>query len=117
MNSLGYWNTPQSPPWYVLSFIGRPGNDPDEPSWTPPSASGLTAASAAATYKSWLDRTAAVILFEAGLENAQLDGQFVGQDADGPTGMIGTWELPAEFFGVGDVREAIQGSFGAEYAP
>ena len=52
-----------------------------------------------------------------GSPEAQLDGQFVGQDADGPTGMIGTWELPAEYFGVGEVREAIQGSFGAEYAP
>ncbi len=115
--SLGSWFVDCChPPWNVLRFHGRPGDDPDEPSWTPPAGSGLTAASAAAMFKSWLFRSEAVNLF-SGPESADLDGQFVGQDADGPTGMIGTWELPAGFFGVGGLREGIQGSFGAEYAP
>ncbi len=115
--SLGRWEYVGQHPWNRVHFHGRPGNDPDEPSWTPPAASGLTADSAAAMYKAWLYRSGAVNLFAPAADSTQLDGQFVGQDADGPTGMIGTWELPAEYFGVGEVREAIQGSFGAEYAP
>ncbi len=116
--SLGRWHTIQECcTWNTLHFEGRPGNDPDVPSWTPNANSGLTAASAAAMYKSWLYRTGSVNLFAPAANSAELKGRFVGQDADGPTGMIGTWQLPAEFFGVGNVREAIQGSFGAEYAP
>ena len=77
----------------------------------------LTSAGASVMFKSWLERTGAVDLFSMPSSGSALEGQFVGQDADGPTGMIGTWELPAGVFGVGDVRERIQGSFGAEYAP
>ena len=66
--------------------------------------------------KSWLERTGHMNLFSIP-PGSEVNGQFVGQDADGPTGMIGTWELPEGAFGVGDVRDAIRGSFGAEYAP
>ncbi len=112
--SLAQWESLGMSPWNRLHFHGRV-DDPDESSFVPPSGSELTQAGAAAMYKAWLYRTSAVNLF--GDPEAQLDGQFVGQDADGPTGILGTWELPAEYFGVGEVREGIQGSFGAEYAP
>ena len=86
------------------NVINRPNDQ-----WT------LTAEGASRMLKSWLERTGASNLFSIG--ETALNGQFVGQDADGPTGMIGTWELPADAFGVGDVRDVIRGSFGAEYAP
>ena len=75
----------------------------------------LTAEGATRMLKAWLERSGGSNLFAIG--DAALEGQFIGQNADGPTGMIGTWELPEDAFGVGDVRERIQGSFGAEYAP
>ena len=116
--SLARWWNQQSQPFNRLDGLIARAADPDVPNAVDPNpGSGLTAATMSVMLKSWFYRTGAVNLFEGDLENAQLDGQFVGQDADGPTGMIGTWELPADFVGVGDVREAIQGSFGAEYAP
>ena len=78
---------------------------------------GITHAEASVMFKTWLQRTGSVNLYEMPATGGKLDGQFVGQGADGPSGMIGTWELPAGFFGVADVREKIQGSFGADYAP
>ena len=75
----------------------------------------LTAEGATRMLKAWLERSGGSNLFAIG--DTALEGQFIGQDADGPTGMIGTWELPADAFGVGDVRDPIRGSFGAEYAP
>ena len=78
---------------------------------------GITHAEASVMFKTWLQRTGSVNMYEPPSAGWKLDGQFVGQGADGPSGMIGTWELPAGFFGVEDVRERIQGSFGADYAP
>ena len=78
---------------------------------------GITHAEASVMFKTWLQRTGSVNLYPMPANGGKLDGQFVGQGADGPSGMIGTWELPAGFFGVEDVREKIQGSFGADYAP
>ena len=48
---------------------------------------------------------------------SELEGMFVGQDADGPLGLIGTWTLTGDAFGVGEVREPIRGAFGAEFQP
>ncbi len=113
-----WWNQQAANPWNRIDGLIARAADPDVPNADDPhSGSGLTAATMSVMLKSWFFRTGSINLFEGDLENAQLDGQFVGQGADGPTGMIGTWELPAGVYGVGDVREAIQGSFGAEYAP
>ncbi len=111
-----WWNQQTSPFNRLDGLVGR-ATDPDEPGpYIPNSRGVMTAAGMSAMLKSWLYRTGALNVFAP--ENAALNGQFVGQDADGPTGMIGTWELPAGYLGVlGDVREVIQGSFGAEYAP
>ena len=46
-----------------------------------------------------------------------LDGMFVGQDADGPLGLIGNWTLTSDAFGVGETRGTIRGAFGAEFQP
>ena len=49
---------------------------------------------------------------ERGLDfglDAELEGMFVGQDADGPLGMIGTWSVQAE--------TPIRGAFGADLQP
>ena len=48
---------------------------------------------------------------------ATLQGMFVGQDADGPLGLIGNWTLTSDAFGVGDTRGTIRGAFGAEFQP
>ena len=99
----------------MFRLDSRPLDPETAPAQEPNSHYGISAAQQAVMLKSWLERSGAVNLFSIG--DTALEGQFVGQDADGPTGMIGTWELPAGAFGVGDVRERIQGSFGAEYAP
>ena len=49
---------------------------------------------------------------ERGLDfglDAELEGMFVGQDAEGPLGMIGTWSVQAE--------TPIRGAFGADLQP
>ena len=104
------------------TFLSRPV-DPDVPnpgtmhgSFTNVQA-GITHAEASVMFKTWLQRTRKVNMYEPPSDGWKLDGQFVGQEADGPAGMLGTWELPAGLFGVSDVRERIQGSFGADYAP
>ena len=104
------------------TFLSRPV-DPDVPnpgtthgSFTDVQA-GITHAEASVMFKTWLQRTRKVNMYEPPSDGWKLDGQFVGQEADGPAGMLGTWELPAGLFGVSDVRERIQGSFGADYAP
>ena len=48
---------------------------------------------------------------------ATLEGMFVGQDADGPLGLIGNWTLTSDAFGVGDTRGTIRGAFGADFQP
>ena len=42
---------------------------------------------------------------------------FVGQDADGPLGIIGNWSLTGDAFGVGETRGPIRGAFGADFQP
>ena len=46
-----------------------------------------------------------------------LEGMFVGQDADGPLGIIGSWRLTGGAFGVGETRGPIRGAFGADFQP
>ena len=55
------------------------------------------------------DRTAALA--------SELEGMFVGQDADGPLGIIGNWSLTSDAFGVGETRGPIRGAFGADFQP
>ena len=46
-----------------------------------------------------------------------VEGMFVGQDQDGPLGIIGTWELTGGIFGTGTERGIIRGAFGADIQP
>ena len=55
------------------------------------------------------DRTAALA--------SELEGMFVGQDADGPLGIIGNWSLTGDAFGTGETRGPIRGAFGADFQP
>ena len=48
---------------------------------------------------------------------SELEGMFVGQDADGPLGIIGNWILTGDAFGVGETRGPIRGAFGADFQP
>ena len=48
---------------------------------------------------------------------SELEGMFVGQDADGPLGIIGNWSLSGDAFGVGETRGPIRGAFGADFQP
>ena len=48
---------------------------------------------------------------------SELQGMFVGQDADGPLGIIGNWSLTGDAFGVGETRGPIRGAFGADFQP
>ena len=49
--------------------------------------------------------------------DSTLNGMFVGQDQDGPLGIIGNWELTGGAFGVGVERGVIRGAFGADIQP
>ena len=48
---------------------------------------------------------------------SEIDGMFVGQDQDGPLGIIGTWTLTGGAFGLGVERGVIRGAFGADIQP
>ena len=48
---------------------------------------------------------------------SELEGMFVGQDADGPLSIIGNWSLTGDAFGVGETRGPIRGAFGADFQP
>ena len=48
---------------------------------------------------------------------SKVEGMFVGQDQDGPLGIIGTWELTGGIFGVEGERGIIRGAFGADIQP
>ena len=62
-----------------------------------------------AAYLEEVDTTAALA--------SELEGMFVGQDADGPLGIIGNWSLTGDVFGVGETRGPIRGAFGADFQP
>ena len=48
---------------------------------------------------------------------SKIEGMFVGQNQDGPLGIIGTWELTGGIFGLEDERGIIRGAFGADIEP
>jgi len=54
---------------------------------------------------------------EATARASQLEGMFVGHDADGPLGLIGNWTITGDAFGVGDTLGPIRGAFGADFQP
>ena len=67
-------------------------------------------------YTAYVD-TAYVADREATALASELEGMFVGQDADGPLGLIGNWTLTGDAFGEGDTRGPIRGAFGADFQP
>ena len=80
---------------------------------------GLPSMSPSGLYASYLEE-GGYINVEAGDMAAlasQLEGMFVGQDADGPLGIIGNWSLTSDAFGVGETRGPIRGAFGADFQP
>ena len=58
-----------------------------------------------------------IAMEDTAARGSQLDGMFVGQDQDGPLGIIGTWTLTGDAFGQGVNRGVIRGAFGADVQP
>ncbi len=58
-----------------------------------------------------------ILATDATARASDIKGMFVGQDQDGPLGIIGTWELTGGAFGVGTERGVIRGAFGADVQP
>ena len=85
---------------------GGGANSIGQPSMTP-----------AQLYATYLDEGGYVDRNDATALASQLEGMFVGQDADGPLGLIGNWTLTGDAFGVGDTRGPIRGAFGADFQP
>ena len=54
---------------------------------------------------------------DTGALASEIEGMFVGQDQQGPLGIIGTWSLTGGAFGTSTNREAIRGAFGADFKP
>ena len=60
------------------------------------------------------------VLKTANTNTASLQGKFVGQDIDGPLGVIGTWTLKkgaGATSKIGNNAHTIHGAFGAEVGP
>jgi len=68
-------------------------------------------------YATYFDEGGYVDRNDATALASELEGMFVGQDADGPLGLIGNWTLTGDAFGVGDTRGPIRGTFGADFQP
>ena len=58
-----------------------------------------------------------IIEDDATARDSKVEGMFVGQDQDGPLGIIGTWELTGGAFGIGDSSQDVRGAFGADIQP
>ena len=54
---------------------------------------------------------------DLGARASKIEGMFVGQDQQGPLGIIGTWSLTGGAFGTGTERGDIRGAFGADFTP
>ena len=67
----------------------------------------------------WLEANDYVNVVESDPDalSGRIEGMFVGQDQDGPLGIIGTWELTGEAFGTGTERGDIRGAFGLDFTP
>ena len=68
-------------------------------------------------YAAYIDEGGYVDRNDATALASELEGMFVGQDADGPLGIIGNWTLTGDAFGVGETRGPIRGAFGADFQP
>ena len=68
-------------------------------------------------YAAYIDEGGYVDRSDATALSSKLEGMFVGQDADGPLGIIGNWSLTGDAFGVGETRGPIRGAFGADFQP
>ena len=86
--------------------VGGGASSIGQPSMTP-----------AQLYATYLDEGGYVDPNDATALASELEGMFVGQDADGPLGLIGNWTLTGDAFGVGDTRGPIRGAFGADFQP
>ena len=99
-------------------FFTRPGSA-DAAGY--PQVGGSTAGHPSMTpaqlYAAYIDEGGYVDRNDATALASELEGMFVGQDADGPLGLIGNWTLTGDTFGVGDTRGPIRGAFGADFQP
>ena len=75
------------------------------------STAGHPSMTPAQLYASYFDDREAMALA------SELEGMFVGQDADGPLGLIGNWTITGDAFGAGDTLGPIRGAFGADFQP
>ena len=78
---------------------------------------GIPSMTPAQLYATYLDEGGYVDRNDTTALASELEGMFVGQDADGPLGLIGNWILTGDAFGVGETRGPIRGAFGADFQP
>ena len=81
------------------------------------STAGHPSMTPAQLYTAYIDEGGYVDRIDATALASELDGMFVGQDADGPLGLIGNWTITSDAFGAGDTRGPIRGAFGADFQP
>ena len=100
-------------------FFTRPGSADAAgyPQGGGASSIGQPSMTPAQLYATYLDDGGYVDRNDATALASELEGMFVGQDADGPLGLIGNWTLTGDAFGVGDTRGPIRGAFGADFQP
>ena len=100
-------------------FFTRPGSADAAgyPSGAGANGIGRPSMTPAQLYATYLDEGGYVDRNDVTALASELEGMFVGQDADGPLGLIGNWTLTGDAFGVGDTRGPIRGAFGADFQP
>ena len=100
-------------------FFTRPGSADAAgyPSGAGANGIGRPSMTPAQLYATYLDECGCVDRNDVTALASELEGMFVGQDADGPLGLIGNWTLTGDAFGVGDTRGPIRGAFGADFQP
>ena len=100
-------------------FFTRPGSADAAgyPSGAGANGIGRPSMTPAQLYAAFLDECGCVDRNDPTTLASELEGMFVGQDADGPLGLIGNWTLTGDAFGVGDTRGPIRGAFGADFQP
>ena len=102
-----------------LYFFTRPGSADAAgyPQGGGANGIGRPSMTPAQLYATYLDDGGYIDRNNATALASELEGMFVGQDADGPLGLIGNWTLTGDAFGVGDTRGPIRGAFGADFQP
>ena len=100
-------------------FFTRPGSADAAgyPSGAGANGIGRPSMTPAQLYATYLDEGGYLARNDVTALASELEGMFVGQDADGPLGLIGNWTLTGDAFGVGDTRGPIRGAFGADFQP